>query len=55
LTEGKGAQLVLDPVGGNVTGQAFAALGTFGRLVHLGYSAGTSLTVNSLDFVAKAA
>jgi NADPH:quinone reductase len=54
LTDGKGADLVLDPVGGDVTGQALAAVATFGRVVHLGYSAGMSLTINSLDFVAKA-
>jgi NADPH:quinone reductase len=55
LTNGKGAEVVLDPVGGAVTGQALAAAGTFSRLVHLGYSAGMSLTLNSLDLVAKAA
>jgi NADPH:quinone reductase len=54
LTDGKGAEVVLDPVGGAVTGQALAAAGTLGRLVHLGYSAGMSLTLNSLDLVAKA-
>jgi NADPH2:quinone reductase len=54
LTEGKGANLVLDSVGGEVTGQAFSAVGKFGRLVHLGYSAGMTLTINSLDFVRNA-
>jgi NADPH2:quinone reductase len=54
LTEGKGANLVLDSVGGEVTGQAFSAVGKFGRLVHLGSSAGMTLTINSLDFVRNA-
>lgn len=54
LTDGKGADLVLDPIGGAVTGQALAAVANFGRLVHLGYSAGVTLTLNSLDLVAKA-
>jgi NADPH2:quinone reductase len=54
LTDGKGADLVLDPVGGEATGKALSAVSTFGRLVHLGYSAGMTLTLNSLDFVAKA-
>jgi NADPH2:quinone reductase len=53
LTGGKGADLVLDPIGGETTGKALAAVSTFGRLVHLGYSAGMTLTINSLDFVAK--
>jgi NADPH:quinone reductase len=46
--------VVLDPLGGEVTGKALAAVSTFGRLVHLGYSAGMTLTISSLDFVAKA-
>lgn len=53
LTGGKGADAVLDPVGGEATGKALAALGSFGRLVHLGYSAGMSLAINSLDLIAK--
>jgi len=53
LTEGKGVDVVLDTVGGNVTGQAVSSLASFGRLVHLGYSAGTSLTIDSLDLISK--
>jgi NADPH2:quinone reductase len=53
LTEGKGVDVVLDSVGGNMTGQAVSSLASFGRLVHLGYSAGTSLTIDSLDLISK--
>jgi NADPH:quinone reductase len=53
LTEGKGADVVLDTVGGDVTGQALSSLASFGRLVHLGYSAGTTLRIDSLDLIAK--
>jgi NADPH:quinone reductase len=53
LTEGKGGDVVLDTVGGDVTGQALSSLASFGRLVHLGYSAGTTLTIDSLDLIAK--
>jgi NADPH2:quinone reductase len=53
LTERKGVDVVLDTVGGNVTGQAVSGLASFGRLVHLGYSAGTSLTIDSLDLISK--
>jgi NADPH:quinone reductase len=53
LTEKKGADVVLDTVGGDVTGQALSSLASFGRLVHLGYSAGTSLKINSLDLISK--
>jgi NADPH2:quinone reductase len=55
LTNGKGANVVLDPVGGEATGRGLACLGPSGRLVHLGYSAGTTLTLNSLDLIAKPA
>ena len=53
LTEGKGADVVLDTVGGQLTGRALSSLGSFGRLVHLGYSAGTTLTIDSLDLISK--
>jgi NADPH2:quinone reductase len=53
LTEGKGANVVLDTVGGDVTGHALSSLAPFGRLVHLGYSAGTTLTIDSLDLISK--
>jgi NADPH2:quinone reductase len=53
LTEGKGADVVLDTVGGDVTGQALSGLASFGRLVHLGYSAGTTLRIDSLDLITK--
>ena len=53
LTEKKGADVVLDPVGGDLTGQALSSLASFGRLVHVGYSAGTSLKIDSLDLISK--
>jgi NADPH:quinone reductase-like Zn-dependent oxidoreductase len=53
LSEGKGVDVVLDTVGGGVTGQALSGLASFGRLIHLGYSAGTTLTVDSLDLISK--
>jgi len=53
LTKGKGSDVVLDSVGGDVTGQALSSLASFGRLVHLGYSAGTTLRIDSLDLIWK--
>jgi NADPH2:quinone reductase len=53
LTKGKGANLVLDPVGGEFTGQAFSEVSKLGRLVHLG-GAGTTLTIQSPDLVRNA-
>jgi NADPH2:quinone reductase len=54
LTDGKGANLVLDPVGGEFTGQAFSVVSKFGRLVHLGGGGGTTLTIHSPDLVRNA-
>jgi NADPH:quinone reductase-like Zn-dependent oxidoreductase len=45
---------VLDPIGGEFTGQAFSILSKFGRLVHLGAGAGPTLTINSRDLVRNA-
>ena len=53
LTESRGADVVLDTVGGDLTGRALSSLASFGRLVHLGYGAGTTLTIDSLDLIAK--
>jgi NADPH2:quinone reductase len=53
LTDGRGADVVLDTIGGDFTGQALSSLASFGRLVHLGYSAGTTLTIDSLDLISK--
>lgn len=53
LTERRGADVVLDTVGGDVTGQALSSLASSGRLVHLGYSAGTTLKIDSLDLISK--
>ena len=51
LTDGKGVDVVLDSIGGEVTGQALNALAPGGRLIHMGYPAGTDLTVNSLSLI----
>jgi len=54
LTAGRGVDAVLDPIGGNVTGQAVAALAEFGRLAHFGNAAGSTLTLRSRDLVRNA-
>ncbi len=53
VTGEKGVNCVLDPVGGSLTGHALSVLSAFGRLVHVGYSAGRELIINSLDLIAK--
>jgi NADPH:quinone reductase-like Zn-dependent oxidoreductase len=53
LTQRRGADVVLDTIGGEVTGQALSSLAPSGRLVHLGNSAGSTLRIDSLDLISK--
>ncbi|MFM9615021.1 quinone oxidoreductase family protein [Streptomyces niveiscabiei] len=55
LTGGRGVDVVLDGVGGEVTGQAFGALAPGGTLVSIGYSAGTHAGIDVTDLIWKAA
>ena len=54
LTDGKGVDIVIDMLGGNITGDALSALAKFGILVSLGYSAGMEFKAKITDFVWKA-
>jgi NADPH2:quinone reductase len=54
LTGGRGVDAVLDPIGGDVTGRAVAALAEFGRLAHLGSAAGEVLSIRSSDLIRNA-
>jgi NADPH2:quinone reductase len=51
LTDGKGADVALDSIGGSITGEALKSVAPGGRVVHMGYTAGTDLPVNSLTLI----
>ncbi|QTE39077.1 zinc-binding alcohol dehydrogenase family protein [Mucilaginibacter gossypii] len=53
ITGGKGVDIVIDSVGGNLTGNAIKALARNGIIVNIGYSAGAQFTANITDFVWK--
>lgn len=53
LTGGKGIDIVIDSIGGSLTGEAIKSLGRNGVIVNIGYSAGTQFTANITDFVWK--
>lgn len=53
LTNGKGVDIVIDSIGGSLTGEAIRSLGRSGILVSIGYSAGTTFSANVTDFVWK--
>jgi NADPH2:quinone reductase len=55
LTDGKGVEVALDSIGGDITGQALDSLASGGKVVHMGYPGGTSLTVDSMAFIWKPA
>jgi NADPH:quinone reductase-like Zn-dependent oxidoreductase len=53
LTGGTGVDVVLDGVGGDVTGEAIGALAVDGALVSIGYAAGMRASVNVTDLIWK--
>jgi NADPH2:quinone reductase len=53
LTTGKGVDVVIDMVGGTITGDALSALAKFGILSGIGHSAGTEFTAKMTEFVWK--
>jgi len=54
-TGGRGVDVVLDGVAGPVTGAAIASLAPGGALVSIGYSGGTTATVNVTDLIWRTA
>src|SRR5258705_8966701 len=55
LTGGRGVDIVIDSVGGPLTGHALATLGLNGVLTSLGYSAGRKTTIDVTDLIWKRA
>jgi NADPH2:quinone reductase len=53
ITGGKGVDIAIDSIGGNLTGEAIHSLGRSGIIVNIGYSAGTKFMANVTDFVWK--
>jgi NADPH:quinone reductase len=55
ITEGRGVDIVIESVGGALTGHALATLGLNGVLTSLGYSAGRKTTIDVTDLIWKRA
>jgi NADPH:quinone reductase-like Zn-dependent oxidoreductase len=55
LTAGKGVDVVIDGVGGALTGEALGCLANAGTYVVVGYAAGREATLNLTDIIWKAA
>jgi NADPH:quinone reductase len=53
ITAGRGVDVVIDSVGGALTGQALATLAPHGVLTSLGYSAGRKTTIDVTDLIWK--
>jgi NADPH:quinone reductase len=51
LTDGKGVDAALDSIGGSITGEALKSVSPGGRVINMGYPAGTDLTVSSLTLI----
>ena len=55
LTAGKGADIVIESIGGSVTSEALSSLSPGGVLITLGYSAGRKTTIDVTDLIWKRA
>jgi NADPH2:quinone reductase len=55
ITAGKGADIVIESIGGSVTSEALHSLGLGGVLITLGYSAGRKTTIDVTDLIWKRA
>jgi len=55
ITAGKGVDIVIDSIGGNVTSEALSSLALGGVLITLGYSAGRKTTIDVTDLIWKRA
>src|ERR1700736_4423699 len=55
ITAGRGVDIVVDSIGGTVTGEALSSLGLGGVLITLGYSAGRKTTIDVTDLIWKGA
>jgi NADPH:quinone reductase-like Zn-dependent oxidoreductase len=55
LTNGAGVHIVIDGVGGPLTGHMLASLAPGGTLVSVGYSGGTETTINVTDLIWRTA
>jgi NADPH:quinone reductase len=55
IAGGGGVDIVIESVGGSLTGQALSALALHGVLITLGYSAGRSATIDLTDVIWKLA
>jgi NADPH:quinone reductase len=53
ITGGGGVDIVIDAVGGSLTGQALSTLSMNGVLITLGYSAGRTATIDLTDLIWK--
>jgi NADPH2:quinone reductase len=55
ITDGRGADIVIESIGGTVTSEALSSLGLGGVLITLGYSAGRKTTIDVTDLIWKRA
>ena len=51
ITEGYGADIVIDAIGGEILGEALSTLASGGSLTTLGYSAGRKTTIDVTDLI----
>lgn len=55
ITAGRGVDIAIDSIGGNVTGEALSSLALGGVLIAVGYSGGRKTTIDVTDLIWKSA
>jgi NADPH:quinone reductase-like Zn-dependent oxidoreductase len=53
ITAGRGVDIAIESIGGNMTSEALSSLGLGGALITLGYSAGRKTTIDLTDLIWK--
>ncbi|MBP2702335.1 NADPH:quinone oxidoreductase family protein [Microbispora sp. RL4-1S] len=53
ITDGRGVDVIFDPVGGDTAARAISTLARYGRIAVVGLAAGTTVPIDSLDLLLR--
>jgi NADPH2:quinone reductase len=53
ITGGRGADVIFDPVGGDLAGQAVKAIARYGRIVIIGFASGSPVPLDAFDMLLR--
>jgi NADPH2:quinone reductase len=53
ITGGRGADVIFDPVGGELSGQAVKVIAQYGRIAIVGFASGSPITLDAFDMLLR--